>query len=50
MEIHDFLIQQQQREAQLLSKILECFNEHKQNTLKDIEVMKHNQGIKAKSN
>jgi len=48
MEIYDFLIQQQQREAQLLSKILECFNEHKQNTLKDIKVMKHNLNLKKK--
>ena len=46
MEINDFMIQQQQREAQLLSKVLECFAEHKRNTLEDIEVMKHNLKIK----
>ena len=48
MELYDYMIQQQQREAQLLSNILKCFDEHKQNTLKDIEVLKHNIELKKK--
>ena len=40
----DFLTQQQQRERKLLSKILECFLDHKRDTLEDLKVLKHNRG------
>ena len=35
----DYLKQQQKRERQLLSGILECFLEHKKNTLEDLKVL-----------
>jgi|TARA_R100001086_G_scaffold93846_1_gene46607 hypothetical protein len=41
----DFLTQHQQREKKLLSKILECFLEHKRDTLEDLKVLKHNREI-----
>ena len=40
----DFLTQQRQREKKLLSNILECFLEHKMDTLEDLKVLKHNRG------
>lgn len=38
----DYLTQHQQRERKLLSKVLECFADHKRDTLKDLKVLKHN--------
>jgi len=40
----DYLKQQQKREKQLLSEVLECFVKHKKNTLEDLKVLKHNMG------
>ncbi len=48
-EVYSFLIQQRKREEQLLSNVLKCFEEHKKNTLKDLEVLKHNLELKGGS-
>lgn len=40
--IFEFLTQQRKREEQLLSNVLKCFEKHKENTLRDLEVLKHN--------
>ena len=47
-EIIDFFVQQRERENQLLSNVLKCFDEHKQNTLKDLQTLKHNLSVKNK--
>lgn len=38
----DYIEQQQRREDQLLSNVLKAFEKHKQETQKDLEVLKRN--------
>ena len=45
-EVYDFLVLQRDREKQLLSNVLKCFEDHKNNTLEDLKILKHNLEVK----